>query len=301
MKSIERCQELRELVGRVGEAEAMRITGLKGETLGRYCRIGSKPIEKGMGAPPKVLIFDIETTPTLAYIWRYWKENISPGQIVEDSVILCWAAKWLGSSGVMFNRSKNWRNDKELTASLAELLGSADLVVAHNGKAFDIARIWSQMAKYEIDPPAPFKVVDTCLLARSAFAFPHNSLDGLARYLNLGGKTEHEGLPLWKKCMSNDEDAWARMEEYNINDVLLLEKVYLRLRQYDKRHPNMSLYWDDDLLRCVCCGSTAVKMLPKSTFAQRRVYPAYRCKSCGKIMRSNIAEKRSKEGLVNVL
>ena len=51
----------------------------------------------------KTLLLDIETAPNLAYVWGIWEQNISTGQIVDSSYILCWAAKWLGEKEVMFD------------------------------------------------------------------------------------------------------------------------------------------------------------------------------------------------------
>ena len=40
-----------------------------------------------------VVIFDIETLPLKAYAWSTWKTNISPNQLIDDWVMLSWAAK----------------------------------------------------------------------------------------------------------------------------------------------------------------------------------------------------------------
>ena len=248
---------------------------------------GAKTFAPNGDAGAKVLLFDIETSPIKGWTWDVWKQNISPVQIIEDPAILCFAAKWLHDDKVLFQKSKgHYLDDRELIETLATLFDQADIIVAHNGKAFDISRVWSRMIFHGLPPPVPFKVIDTCLMARSILNLPHNSLQGIARYYGLGSKMEHEGFPLWFKCMDGDTDAWERMEEYNIQDVLLMEEVYRKLAPYDKKHPNMALYYEDCADRCTKCGAKALVELNVTAKAAVSMYPSFRCKVCGSVCRS---------------
>lgn len=294
----ERCAKLAACIGYEAAAKQLKI---KKETVRRSCRrwkaagnkldIQARFIEAAPKVGARILVFDIETTPIKGYFWRTHDENIHPEQILEDSRVLCWAAKWVGADGVAFMRGDDWRDDKLVVSELADLMGTADIVVAHNGKAFDVAHVWTRMAMYGISPPPPFKVVDTLRLARQVFHFPHNSLAGLGRYLGLGEKKAHEGFSLWTKCMAGDKDAWGRMEGYNIQDVLLLESVYLRLRPYDKRHPNLALYYEDGGMRCVRCGSASLKESTKAAYTELSEFPMFQCNSCGAWCRSGARNK----------
>jgi hypothetical protein len=66
-------------------------------------------------------------------------------------------------------------------------------------------------------------------VVRQHFRFPSNKLDYVAQELGLGSKEKHEGFELWVKCMQRDLAAWQKMEKYNIQDVILLEKLYTTL------------------------------------------------------------------------
>jgi len=46
---------------------------------------------------PKILLFDIETAPLRAYVWRLWKQNVHPttGQLQSNWFMLTYSAKWL--------------------------------------------------------------------------------------------------------------------------------------------------------------------------------------------------------------
>ena len=50
---------------------------------------------------PRILIFDIETSPLKAYVWRRWKQNIHLDQTLSEWFMISWAAKWLDEPEVM--------------------------------------------------------------------------------------------------------------------------------------------------------------------------------------------------------
>jgi hypothetical protein len=50
---------------------------------------------------PKILIFDIETAPIKAYVWKLWKTDVHLEQILNDWFCIAWSAKWLYSNEVM--------------------------------------------------------------------------------------------------------------------------------------------------------------------------------------------------------
>jgi len=213
--------------------------------------------------------------------------------------ILSWSAKWLGSDEVMYDSLRNdmctngtgtveeWmgQSDERLCSTLYDLFNEADILVAHNAVKFDIKHMNTRWMALGFAPPQPYKVFDTLLSARSVFNFPSNSLDGLARYLKCTNKLSNSGFSLWTGCMAGDAKSWDEMEEYNIGDVLTLEEVYIKLRAWDKRHPNVGLIAGSDVTRCVTCGGTAMHEISKSTFTNVSEFPTYRCDSCGHVMR----------------
>ena len=113
---------------------------------------------------------------------------------------------------------------------------------------------------------------------RSNFRFTSNKLDYVSQQLGLGKKVEHEGFELWLKCMDKDNAAWGRMEKYNIQDVILLEKLYYKLLPWIKSLPNRNLNTDNAV--CPSCGG---KHLHKRGLATTITasYQRYQCKGCG--------------------
>jgi DNA polymerase elongation subunit (family B)/predicted RNA-binding Zn-ribbon protein involved in translation (DUF1610 family) len=225
----------------------------------------------------KILLLDIETAPNTAYVWGLFKQNISISQLVDSSAMLCWAAKWLGEDEVMF--SSIMMGKKGMLKEIHKLLNEADAVVHYNGSRFDIPTLNKEFLEAGMPPPSPYAQIDLLKTARQQFRFPSNKLDYVGRALGLGRKTSHEGFELWIKCMNKDPDAWERMEEYNIQDVWLLEQVYYKFLPWIKKHPNIGVHSDTEHI-CPNCGSHSVQRRGYNITGSGK-YQRYQCKDCG--------------------
>jgi len=74
--------------------------------------------------------------------------------------------------------------------------------------------------------------------------------------------------------------ALEEMEIYNIQDVEVLEEVYLKLRPYIKSHPNVAVYMDIDKRVCSACGSDNLTQTDKYQYTNTGKFKVYRCE-CG--------------------
>jgi DNA polymerase elongation subunit (family B) len=225
----------------------------------------------------KILLLDIETAPNTAYVWGLFKQNISISQVVDSSEMLCWAAKWYGDHNVMFKSILHGK--KKMLTHIHKLLDEADVVVHYNGSRFDIPTLNKEFLEAGMMPPAPYLQVDLLRTARQQFRFPSNKLDYVGRALGEGKKHTHEGFELWVKCMKKDKDAWTRMEQYNVQDVLLLEKVYNRFLPWIKSHPNVGTHTERSHV-CPTCGSHAVQSRGYKVTTTGK-YRRYSCNDCG--------------------
>ena len=172
------------------------------------------------------------------------------------------------------------------------LLNDADAVVHYNGTKFDIPTLNKEFLLHTFNPPSPYKQIDLLRVVRSNFRFPSNKLDYVAQRLGLGKKHEHEGHELWVKCMNGDKDAWKRMEQYNIQDVVLLESLYNSLRPWIRNHPNHNLFADDHV--CPNCASTRLQKRGTS-ISSTGTYQRYQCLACGTWSQSTKSVKSSVE------
>lgn len=228
------------------------------------------------------IILDVECAPKLAYVWDIWKQNVSQDMLLEHSYLMCASVKQLGSDTTYYRASRT-EDDYELVKWLIEWMDKADYIIAHNGKKFDIPLIKARAIINDIEPPSPYKVIDTLEIARKEFLFTRNTLENLALQLNCDltklSDRKFSGFKLWKECMDGNEEAWIEMKKYNIMDVDVLEEVYLKLRAWDTRHPNINVEDDEETMRCPKCASTK---LERRGFYTTNVgkYQRYQCKSC---------------------
>ena len=246
---------------------------------------------------PRVLIFDIETSPILGYVWGLFNQNLQLDRIVEDWMIITWAAKWLGEGVVFCDTIANYDYtggfdpvaEKKLVAGLWDLLDEADIVVAHNGDKFDRRKANAKFLEYGLGEPSPYKIVDTLKIARGNFAMTSNKLDYIAKFLTGHGKMEHEGFPLWSKFLQNDPVAQKNMLDYNIQDVHVLEEVYVTIRGWDKKAPNIALYFGDQDVRCPKCGGLHLTELAgKHAYTNLSQFQLMQCDSCGGYSRQRV-------------
>lgn len=235
----------------------------------------------------RILVLDIETAPNLAHVWGLWNQNIGLPQLLESGRVICFAAKWVGSKSVMFY-SEFQHGHEEMTKQAHRLLDEADVVVHYNGKKFDVPWLQTEFARYGLDSPSPYKQVDLLKVVQKEFRFPSNKLDAILGELGLVGKLKHDGHILWIKCLLGDAKAWRQMRKYNVQDVRSTEQLYLRLGSWIKNHPSHSLFEGRE--GCVCGSSD----LERRGFAYTAVsrFQQYRCRDCGRWMRSGKAESR---------
>jgi len=234
----------------------------------------------------RILLLDLETAPTAAFVWGRFDQTVSQKQVIKEGYILTYSAKWLGEPTIISGRITTKGDDSQLVKELSELMNTADILVAHNAMKFDIPLIKTRMLALGLPPILPAKVVDTLKIAKAEFKFPSNSLDNIAAYLGLDRKVSHSGFELWERCMAMEEEAFNEMLEYNIQDVIVLEQVYLKLRAWSKTHPNTALYEDNATPRCVCCGSHSLTPIDKVYATQSSTYNVLVCNDCGKTNRT---------------
>ena len=245
----------------------------------------------------KILLLDIETSPNLAHVWGIWQQNVGLNQLLESSKTLCFAAKWLGEDNIYFSSSYK-SSHKKMLKEIHSLIDEADAVIHYNGTKFDMPTLNKEFLLANMHPPSPVKQIDLLQVAKKQFRFVSNKLDYVSQQLGLGKKTTHMGHELWIKCMNKDPEAWALMEEYNRNDVVLLEKVYYKFIPWIKHHLNLNNFSEE--LVCPNCGG---KHYHKRGFSYTTTskFQRYQCKDCGNWFRGNKNINLSKEKMVNII
>lgn len=209
-------------------------------------------------------------------MWGVWQQNVAANQLQQTSQVLCWAASWYGEPDIFFD-SVNQSSRKSMLKAIHKMMDEADVIVHYNGTKFDIPTLQREFLLNGLPPVSPYKQVDLLKTVRSQFRFAHNKLDFVVKQLGMEGKTNHTGHQLWLDCMAKDQEAWKLMEEYNVNDVIILEELYEKLKGWIKNPPNHSVYSGEEV--CPGCGG--------SHYQKRGIYVArgskyqrYRCSDC---------------------
>lgn len=234
----------------------------------------------------KILALDMELSPNIADVWGLWNNNVSLSQLRESQQIICFGAKWVGKKRFYF-RSIHHDDKKTMLDELWKLVDEADAILGWNSRGYDMKHARREWIENGYPPPSPVKHIDLMLTARSQMKFPSNKLDYVAQRLIGEGKVHHEGHELWVKCMAGDDKAWAKMKQYQKQDVFMLEPLYEKFKAWIPNHPNVGLYGNSDSPVCPACGSTN---LQSRGFARQEagVYRRYQCQEegCGKWSRS---------------
>lgn len=188
----------------------------------------------------KVLALDIETAPLLVYVWNLKDQFVGLNQLVQDSHIMAWSAKWLGkpASSIQYYDQRNLKvgDDLPILKPLWRLLNEADIVITQNGKAFDTKKINARFMLHGMKPPKTYKHLDTYLIAKRVASFTSHSLEYLAdRFCTKYKKLSHSrfpGLSLWRECLLGNKKAWDEMKRYNTHDTLATEELYTKFEAW---------------------------------------------------------------------
>ena len=272
-----------------------RISSRKFHALGGFGTLKEKYFGRSEVSPPKILVFDIETSPILAYTWGLWDQNVGLNMIKEDWTVLSVAAKWMGDKKIHYwdtNGQDDVKDDKAVLEGIWQLLDEADVVITQNGIRFDVKKLNARFVLNNMPPPSSFRHIDTLRLSKSRFSFTSHKLEYMtAQLCKKYKKLKHGSFPgfeLWAECLKKNQKAWKEMKKYNMYDVLSLEELALILLPWDKK-VNFSVFEENN--KC-SCGSHSFKR-DGYFITNSGKYKRYRCNSCG-------AESRGKENIMPV-
>ena len=200
---------------------------------------------------------------------------------------MCFSYKWLGDKKVhsvsITDYAARYKadptDDYDVVRELHRLFNEADIIIAHNLNGFDYKVALGRMIAHDMKPPAPSAKVDTLNAYRRFTRFSSKALDKLGQQLELGRKTKAKYGDLWQGFLKQDKKSIQDMVKYCEQDVLLLEKLYLRIRPYISNHPNLTVITGMPD-HCPKCNSG--KMQRQGTRETNTyVYQRYQCQDCG--------------------
>jgi hypothetical protein len=235
-----------------------------------------------------MLYYDIESTDeefvrrqygAKIYDTRFkWKELVRPFSLISAA----WKISGDDNVHCISVSSKNPFNDEGVVRKLHSVLSEADILIGHNSDKFDHKKFNARAIFYNLPPIQPKQTIDTLKVARKHFGFTFNSLGYLASHLGIELKDES---PDWRKVMDGCPIELAKTREYNKQDCITGDGLYLRLRAWIDNHPNVSLYSPIKDIE----GKT-IKSCPKCNsmnyhkdgfrYTKTKAIPRLRCNDC---------------------
>lgn len=224
----------------------------------------------------KMLFLDIETAPSVAYVWSLFGNDVIPiDRIVSPGYTLCFSAKWKGEKKMHFH-SIHTDGKKKMIEAAWNLLDEADTVCHYNGASFDIPTLRGEFMTSHMLPPSPFVQVDLLKTMKTA-KLASRKLDYVCDQLGLGNKVKHKGMGLWKGCMAGKAADWKIMTRYNKHDVVLLEDLFYEIEPWVNGIPASK----DECKH--------INVIKKGTYATNSsVYQRHYCKDCNHYIKGEL-------------
>ncbi len=214
-------------------------------------------------------------------------KRFDPDQIARDWSLISASWKFLDEPNVsvVSVRPDDVYNDYGVVCALHDAISKADILVGHNSDNFDFKKFKTRAIKYGL-PPIDDKIsIDTLKEARKKFKFTSNKLSYLCKFLGVSEKSES---PDWEKIKAGDRDELAKCRQYNKQDVISTEQVYLKLRAWMSNHPSIIPHIEIirdtagfQLNQCKVCGSPNLKKNGKIYTRAGRGRQRYCCRDCG--------------------
>lgn len=261
---------------------------------------------------PKILWYDIETSPLKAWVWQPGKQfvghkNLIHGHDMWDIICIQYA---INDGPVKVLRYDKHGDTKGMLKTFDEIAADADIIIGKNNERFDNKMINSLRMFHGLKGCPQWTMVSDDLekQMRKHFRLPSQSLDYISKKLGVGGKIgmcmddwisisnyrELERLKVPASVckmlygMSPTEirklgkAALNKMCVYGAKDTDDTRKIWYYLEEHFEPKFNMATYSDQGLA-CKRCGSSQLtKTGPKPAIAATVKVQLFSCKSCNR-------------------
>lgn len=248
---------------------------------------------------PKILFYDIESAPFLAYVWGCGDQYVRHPQLKkghDQPRVICITYCWNDNKPA---QCIDWGYEEQDTKSVIqqfdEIIKQSDFSIGKNSDRFDTkminaARMLSglpglpQWTKYTDDLEKQM---------RRYFKLPSQSLDYISAQMGLGGKIKMEFQDWIDIVEKNDngEKALRKMIKYGKKDVTDTRTLWNKLSEHFDSKWNQAAYQGNTLAcKRAGCGSLRI-YINKTVYAGKTTYYEYNCSDCGRYAgRTNIKQ-----------
>ena len=242
-----------------------------------------------MSNKPKILFYDIETSPLQAWVWRPGKQVVRHGQLVKGHTrygIICIT--------YCFNDGKpakaiQWDFKKQDTVNVVRAFDKIvrssrpDVIIGKNSDRFDNKHLNSVRMYHDLNAmPEFFKYTDDLeKQMRKYFYLPSYALDYFSDELGLGGKMKmcmQDWIDIVTRCPENGEKKLKKMVRYGKKDIVDTRAIW----NYCIKHcePKYNAATKVGGIACRACGSFEIKKNGKRV-AGKTIYQNFYCNGHG--------------------
>lgn len=236
---------------------------------------------------PRILFYDIETRPLMAWVWGSGKQFVSHKNFVKGHDrydIICIGYAWsdTGESGILdwgFHSQESGPMIEEFT----KMCDEADMVIGKNNKRFDDKHVNTLRMLKGLDgrPDLMTKVDDLETQMRKHFYLPSYSLDYFSNLLGFGGK-DSVAFTDWINIVMKDKekglDSYKKMLDYCEKDVKDTMELWHAVEKHFKPKLNRSVMAQEVV--CSNCGSKNIRKNGTRYYGQT-LFQHYFCKDHG--------------------
>lgn len=135
-------------------------------------------------------------------------------------------------------------DDKALVEAVAHRLAQCDVLIAHNGKYFDMPFLQTRLIAHGLPVFPQRKLVDTWLIAKNKLRLASYSLKALTDLLHLEERKTELYMSVWTKAvLDGDVESLDYIVEHCEKDVACLWKVFDVLKDYSSVLNDKGSYW----------------------------------------------------------
>ncbi len=207
---------------------------------------------------PKILVYDIETTPVLAWIWRCGEQFVGHHQLFDGlnaTKIICITYRWLHekkAKALVFDLET--LDDEAIIREFDTIIQEADVIIGKNNNKFDNKHINFRRLLHGLPaiPDWTKRSDDLESQMRRHFNMQSFSLDYFSKLMGQGGKMKME-LQDWIDIVQNrSKKKLKKMVDYGKKDADDTAELILKVWPYVSPKFNHSVH--QGKLCCITCG-----------------------------------------------
>lgn len=231
-----------------------------------------------MNNEKRILFYDIELSPVLAWIWECSQQYVNYKQILDIDVkgkkhdkndIICIGYAWNDNQPAkVLGWGYKERDSKQVIQEFDKLVAEADIIVGKNNIAFDNKYIDTLRMYHGLPNISYPKVQDIEKDIKKNFRLQSNSLDYIAKMLGFKGKKKVTMDDWLDAIFRKNIKGYNKLLDYCKQDVEMTRAIYNKINNYTVS------------TKCQVCQGTNLKRNGTHTNNFGELYQNYWCNDC---------------------